>query len=494
MSTPADTSKGNLAEGSSATFLVRWKGRQEGPFPADLIGAKLADNEIGLLHEIFHNGQWVTIRDFLAEKKNSNPNFQIVLATEKQKEKLRFFGCTWDEGITAGQAKEALEKCARQFPDAEATWWKNQPAREDQKEKLRYFGCTWNGDINVGQAIDALLQCAIDFPDREAAWNKWGTEHDTDVKRGPDVSQPEVKREGFYPATPENVSLQEVTIQEAPKPDNTNPSEYTIPAREVQNYTERSAGPSGKVGKFVTKEPKRPKYISYPREPRRQSFNSGLDFDYAYDNAKTNWIAEVKTIEAENRRRHDIYCAAIKSWYVQHNWNTDWEPLPFPKSPLTQNASLQEGMNQDTGSERKDFALDMKKVYEIDNETKELAAILSPLMEDEPAKTITLPESVTVTAPEIPHVSSDGIAVPQPTRFNGLDAAFHPILERLLARGTWPQADFNSLAREFCFMPLNIRDTLNEWAYEVLGDFILDGEDPVVIRRELMAKETIQYG
>jgi uncharacterized tellurite resistance protein B-like protein len=106
----------------------------------------------------------------------------------------------------------------------------------------------------------------------------------------------------------------------------------------VQNYTERSAGPSGKVGKVLTKEPKRPKYISYPREPRRQSFNSGLDFDYDYEKAKTNWIAEVKTIEAENRRRHEIYCAAIKSWYVQHNWNTDWEPHSFPKAPLAEDA------------------------------------------------------------------------------------------------------------------------------------------------------------
>jgi hypothetical protein len=90
------------------------------------------------------------------------------LATEKQTEKLRFFGCTWDEGITAGQAGDALEECARQFPEAEATWQKNQPATEKQKEKLRYFGCTWSGDINVGQASDALLQCASDFPDKEA--------------------------------------------------------------------------------------------------------------------------------------------------------------------------------------------------------------------------------------------------------------------------------------------------------------------------------------
>jgi hypothetical protein len=60
-------------------------------------------------------------------------------------------------------------------------------------------------------------------------------------------------------------------------------------------------------------------------------------------------------------------------------------------------------------------------------------------------------------------------------------------------RDSWPQKDFKSLADEFHFMPLNIRDTLNEWADEALGDFILDGEDPVVIRRELITKEKV-YG
>ena len=37
------------------------------------------------------------------------------LATEKQKEKLRFFGCTWDDGITAGQASDALEEAAESY-------------------------------------------------------------------------------------------------------------------------------------------------------------------------------------------------------------------------------------------------------------------------------------------------------------------------------------------------------------------------------------------
>jgi uncharacterized tellurite resistance protein B-like protein len=136
----------------------------------------------------------------------------------------------------------------------------------------------------------------------------------------------------------------------------------------------------------------------------------------------------------------------------------------------------------------KGFALDPDKIYAIQNDTKEVTAILSIVMEDEPEKSIASSATITLPAPEIPKVSTDGNAAPKPTRFNGLDAAFHPVLERLLARDSWAQKDFKSLADEFHFMPLSIRDTLNEWADEKLGDFILDGEDPVVIRRELIAK------
>ena len=57
-----------LSGQAGATFLVRWRGRQEGPYSPSAIEAKLAAHEIGLLHEIFCNGKWVTIRDYIAER------------------------------------------------------------------------------------------------------------------------------------------------------------------------------------------------------------------------------------------------------------------------------------------------------------------------------------------------------------------------------------------------------------------------------------------
>jgi hypothetical protein len=135
----------------------------------------------------------------------------------------------------------------------------------------------------------------------------------------------------------------------------------------------------------------------------------------------------------------------------------------------------------------------MDKVYAITSETKEVVAILSVLMEDEQEKSIAPSSNITLPVPEIPKVSNDGNAAPQSTRFNGLDAAFHPILKRLLARDSWSKNDFKFLADEFHFMPLNIRDTLNEWSDETLGDYILDGEDPLIVHRELIGKDKV-YG
>lgn len=637
-----------------------------------------------------------------------NPDWRNEPATEKQKEKLRFFGCTWDEGITAGQASDALEECAKQFPDAEAAYQKSQPATEEQKDKLRFFGCTWNGDITVGHASDALLQCARDFPGREMAWQK--------QKRNLPKTLETLQRArtirtaispGTFPTTFDETFSKEVTIQEAAKPQDVSPQEYTIPARDVQDYAQRRpaiqkpaaykittpierfsewvdgflernqtclgghwlpAGPLSYV--FATEaisiglcrqiadtiESK-----GYCVEPDAR-FGSGtydrdqtlalfkpfdgdpihpstaylgaanllrlcilittadgqidlgeLDvFRQAIENqsgltrtdhkrllileqllaqelcSASKTVAKIaKSVPADKRlvighllvqvtaannvitkderralerifkafeipqdtleklinqicpwpRRDTVRGDVSKQdkwlwnhWRTGHpgvviddftlaekKWNfNDWKALnarwralherlneqqkQSTRAPGTSSKEAGMGVSREQIQKRvseatpKGFTLDMARVYAITNETKEVVAMLSVVMEDEPEESIAMPARITLPAPEIPKVSSDGKAAPEPARFNGLDATFHPILERLLTRDSWPLPDFNALASEFNFMPLNIRDTLNEWSDEALGDFILDGEDPVIIRRELMAKETTCYG
>jgi hypothetical protein len=79
-------------------------------------------------------------------------------ATEKQKEKLRFFRCTWDEGITKGQASDAIDECVKKFPDWEFMY-QNRPATKEQKALLRSYGKRPLHTITYARARDKIKEC-----------------------------------------------------------------------------------------------------------------------------------------------------------------------------------------------------------------------------------------------------------------------------------------------------------------------------------------------
>lgn len=537
-----------------------------------------------------------------------NPDWRNDPATEGQIEKLRFFGCTWEEGrdedITAAQANDALKECARLFPDKEAAYLPT------VKVKVPPQSGSPPENIEV-----ALPEVTIQEDVKPRASHR----HQHFMAQG-------VTNQEVVESSPLSnrcwVGLQEVTIQEAAKPQNLSPQEYTIPARDVQEFAQRqptfaertlnellkdcpaSDGcywlPVAKAASltFITTETKitlgRSRLIANKIEAAgfcvepdvrfgncaydwnqtlglfkpldgcstkpssayfgtanlfrlcvlvaaadgrvdqveldvaRQVIENQLDFSEADHqrllvlerlltqdpSSASKTLARVaKAVPAQKRLligKVLVRVAAADNVITKAERRAlerifkAFEILPDTLADLMREAcppphevTTQEGGTRTSGERippvaaptPRGFALDMAKVYSITNETREVVGILSVVMEDEP-ETITLPKTVTAPAPEIPEISSESKTTLQPTRFKGLDTAFHPVLERLLTRDTWPQADFNVLARDFHFMPLNIHDTLNEWADEVLGDFILHGEDPVVIRRELIVKET----
>lgn len=147
------------------------------------------------------------------------------------------------------------------------------------------------------------------------------------------------------------------------------------------------------------------------------------------------------------------------------------------------------------------FSLDMSRVAAISAETHEVIGLLAKAMSEEesaisPAKTIqaTVAASPTVPSPSpstgtgqsLPSNSSGALAVPA-EKLNALDGRFHPVLLRLAGRDTWSRGEFDALAREHGLMPHGVLDTLNEWADEHLGDFVLEGEDPITVHRQLLA-------
>ncbi len=76
-------------------------------------------------------------------------------ATEKQIEKLHFFGCTWDEGITKRQASDAIGECANKFPETQQAWL-NRPATAEQLEELKSYGEEPEDGLTYGEAKELL--------------------------------------------------------------------------------------------------------------------------------------------------------------------------------------------------------------------------------------------------------------------------------------------------------------------------------------------------
>jgi len=55
----------NSKNSSEERFMLRWRGQQDGPYSLATIDRKLANNEIGMLHEVQREGLWITLKSFL---------------------------------------------------------------------------------------------------------------------------------------------------------------------------------------------------------------------------------------------------------------------------------------------------------------------------------------------------------------------------------------------------------------------------------------------
>jgi hypothetical protein len=128
MSNNARTPPGRLSDDSSATFLIRWRGRQEGPYTAAAIEAKLGANQIGLLHEIFHNGQWVTLRACLGERDALWRAQQETVAEEEKRARAQSDqGAKEREELRQAEIAEASR--STQLTQANQTLATSQPAK-----------------------------------------------------------------------------------------------------------------------------------------------------------------------------------------------------------------------------------------------------------------------------------------------------------------------------------------------------------------------------
>ena len=54
---------------SEEMFLVRWRGRQAGPYSRVVIEEKLRNKELSLFHEVFSGGRWILMKEFVAQER-----------------------------------------------------------------------------------------------------------------------------------------------------------------------------------------------------------------------------------------------------------------------------------------------------------------------------------------------------------------------------------------------------------------------------------------
>jgi tellurite resistance protein len=116
--------------------------------------------------------------------------------------------------------------------------------------------------------------------------------------------------------------------------------------------------------------------------------------------------------------------------------------------------------------------LDMNRVAAISQETKEVVAKLSSIMEEKDVKA-----EVTEAPVAAPVASSS---------FAALNPNYTGIYQALISRREWTKTEFGQLASKYKLMPVGVTDVINAWAEDALGDFLLQGDDPVIIQTELL--------
>ena len=126
----------------------------------------------------------------------------------------------------------------------------------------------------------------------------------------------------------------------------------------------------------------------------------------------------------------------------------------------------------------------MTRVAAISSETAQVISLLSAVMREEEAKPAVRPAPATETT--IPPQQSPPPETP--AWLATLNTQYQPIATRIVAKPTWTRTEFQQLAAEFKLMPLGVCDALNEWADEHLGDFLLEGEDPITVNTSILTK------
>ncbi|MCB1090095.1 MAG: TerB family tellurite resistance protein, partial [Verrucomicrobiae bacterium] len=129
------------------------------------------------------------------------------------------------------------------------------------------------------------------------------------------------------------------------------------------------------------------------------------------------------------------------------------------------------------------FQLDMSKIAAITAETSEVIGVLSSIMDDEE-------EEEEEQVEEFNSQAEDGTAPNAAPWMEGLEERYQAALSEMLQHGEVTRDQLSEIAKKHHAMPVDLVDTINAWADESLGDFLIEDEgDRFVLYLDLVPEE-----
>ena len=116
--------------------------------------------------------------------------------------------------------------------------------------------------------------------------------------------------------------------------------------------------------------------------------------------------------------------------------------------------------------------IDMDRVAAIMRETAQVSAVLAPIYEEDEDHP---------PAAQPPSGPAGGAG-----QFTGLEARHAALLGELVAKASWGRAEFEAKARAHDLMPDGAIEKINEWAFDELGDSLIENSDPMTIDMALL--------
>ncbi len=128
------------------------------------------------------------------------------------------------------------------------------------------------------------------------------------------------------------------------------------------------------------------------------------------------------------------------------------------------------------------LSLNRQRIEELTIETKAVIGILAEAMADA-EHDIVEEEAESESAQEyIDTIDS---------QYDGLDTKLVPLLNRIIERESWSRSDLELAAKELHIVPGAAIDSVNEWADDELGDFLLDGDDPIYVNLDIIQTSSL---